>query len=116
MVTDTFSTWQNKVNAFPYKNTDRFSIIDPNNPENDISGGSSNTARIVQIFSDAHRRLHDRMEALANMTDRKNASILEVILAGNYSSFRLQREHLKKLHDRGLDYEALEHGHRQPKW
>ncbi|KAH8899849.1 hypothetical protein GQ53DRAFT_634353 [Thozetella sp. PMI_491] len=109
---------KNQVTAFPYKDTTRLSIIDPNNPENDIAGGSSNAARVMQAFSDAHRLLHERMEALAAMSpsSRKGASILQVILAGNYSSFRLQREHLQKLFDRGLDYEAREAPPRQPRW
>ena len=80
------------------------SIIDPNNSSNDISGGSSNTATIVSLFSEAHRDLRERMVTLAkaDKAARQGASILEVIFAGNYSTFRLQREHLAKLDERGL--------------
>ncbi|KAH8808535.1 hypothetical protein F5884DRAFT_374546 [Xylogone sp. PMI_703] len=80
-------------------NIERISIIDPNNPLNDISGGSSNTARIRKCFSDAFRALQKTMAALQFSNDRKNASILRCILGGNYESFRLQREHLAHVHE-----------------
>jgi hypothetical protein len=38
----------------------------------------------------------------ADKASRQGASILEVIFAGNYCTFRLQREHLLKLDERGL--------------
>jgi non-canonical poly(A) RNA polymerase PAPD5/7 len=98
------------VTAFPYNSLDRLSIIDPNNAENDIAGGSKNFSGIVDAFADAHQLLRARMLALRDMPDRHGASILEVILAGNYSSFRLQREHLQKLADRGLNYESQSQG------
>ncbi|KAK3950281.1 hypothetical protein QBC32DRAFT_18854 [Pseudoneurospora amorphoporcata] len=88
---------KHKINTFAYKNYDRFSIIDPNNSENDIAGGSSNTPTIAALFKQAYELLAERMAQLAHSSDRRNASILEVILAGNYSSFRNQRAHLEKL-------------------
>lgn len=88
---------KHKISTFAYKNYDRFSIIDPNNSENDIAGGSSNTPTIVALFKQAHELLRQRMVQLAQSSDRRNASILEVIMAGNYSSFRNQRAHLEKL-------------------
>jgi non-canonical poly(A) RNA polymerase PAPD5/7 len=80
------------------------SIIDPNNPANDIAAGSSNISRIVSAFSDAHRELRARMAYLGAASDRekKNASILEVIFAGNYSSFRLHRDHYAKIARQGI--------------
>ncbi|KAK0628771.1 hypothetical protein B0T17DRAFT_588797 [Bombardia bombarda] len=92
---------KNKVNSFAYKNYNRLSIIDPNNPENDIAGGSSNITTIVEVFSEAHSLLGKRMAELAQSPNRQNASILEVVFAGNYSSFRYQRAHLNKLADSG---------------
>ncbi|KAK3942624.1 hypothetical protein QBC46DRAFT_69321 [Diplogelasinospora grovesii] len=91
---------KNKIVTFAYKNYDRLSIIDPNNPENDISGGSNNTSTILTLFSEAHRLLSKRLAELAQSRNRRNASILEVILAGNYSSFQSQREHLQRLSER----------------
>ncbi|EGO54262.1 hypothetical protein NEUTE1DRAFT_124553 [Neurospora tetrasperma FGSC 2508] len=88
---------KHKISTFAYKNYDRFSIIDPNNSENDIAGGSSNTGTIVALFKQAYELLAERMAQLAQSPDRRNASILEVILAGNYSTFRNQRAHLEKL-------------------
>ncbi|KAJ9142376.1 Poly(A) RNA polymerase protein 2 [Pleurostoma richardsiae] len=54
-----------QVTTFAYKNPDRLSIIDPNNPENDIAGGSSNTERIMRYFSEAFGMLRQRMTTLA---------------------------------------------------
>ncbi|OHW96100.1 DNA polymerase sigma subunit [Colletotrichum incanum] len=90
-----------RVREVVYKNTDRISVIDPNNPANDISGGSSNAGRILEEFSVAHKMLKKRMNELAQQGSRarRSASILETIYAGNYSSFRLQRAHLRKLYD-----------------
>lgn len=82
-----------------YKNRDRLSIIDPNNDTNDIAGGSSNTETILYEFSDAHRLLRQRMSLIARgeYEGPSPPSILEVILAGNYSTFRQQRLHLRRL-------------------
>jgi len=92
---------QKKVRALGYPNPDRLSIIDPNDPKNDIAGGSKNIAAIVRVFSEAHKALQKRMAELAGAPDsvRRRASILGVILEGNYSSFRTQRAHLQKLYD-----------------
>ncbi|KAF9873300.1 hypothetical protein CkaCkLH20_09113 [Colletotrichum karsti] len=83
-----------------YKNRDRISVIDPNNPANDISGGSSNASRILEEFSYAYHMLQNRIRELSHPSSRSKRvpSILEPIYAGNYSSFRSQRSHLQKLH------------------
>ncbi|KAI9803271.1 MAG: hypothetical protein M1825_002062 [Sarcosagium campestre] len=84
----------------PYKlkNHDRLSIIDPNKPENDISGGSSNVRTVLRSFSHAYDQLRDNMARISRLDipDRQNESILGVILAGDYSSFDLQRSHLRR--------------------
>ena len=84
------------------KNIDRISIIDPNNPANDISGGSSNTATILNCFSQAYRDLQHRMGDLNSRVPaaRRKESILGDILAGNYTSFKLQREHLSHVFEK----------------
>lgn len=51
------------------------------------------------MFSKAHRALADRMAALA-AKPQANGSILSVILEGNYSTFRIQRDYLEKLYRR----------------
>lgn len=91
---------QNDVSTFSYKNKDRLSIIDPNNPGNDISGGSSNTPAILSRFHDAFNTLRDRMTTLARNPHRGN--ILEVILEGDYSSFQMQRDFLRHVHEQHI--------------
>ncbi|KAK1675832.1 hypothetical protein BDP55DRAFT_693893 [Colletotrichum godetiae] len=92
---------KHRVHDVVYKNFDRISVIDPNNPANDISGGSSNAGRILEEFSIAHQMLKKRMVQLGQAGTRADgpASILETIYAGNYSSFRHQRAHLRQLYD-----------------
>ncbi|KAK0709219.1 hypothetical protein B0T26DRAFT_399226 [Lasiosphaeria miniovina] len=90
---------KHKVSSVNYVNYDRLSIIDPNNPANDISGGSRNFYEIAAQFSRAHSLLIDRMEQLDGMSaeERQGQTILGVILGGNYSTFRWQRAHLERL-------------------
>jgi non-canonical poly(A) RNA polymerase PAPD5/7 len=82
--------------------SEKFSIIDPNNPENDIAGGSSNTRIIRECFYDAYERLQERIGSLQQSASahRRNQSILGCILAGNYSSFDRQRQHLAHVHEK----------------
>lgn len=80
---------------------DRLSIIDPNNASNDVAGGSSNIEAVVYEFRLAHKMIKQRMADLAQGRAKNDkASILEAILAGNYRSFRLQRAHLRRLHEK----------------
>ncbi|RDW71763.1 hypothetical protein BP5796_07797 [Coleophoma crateriformis] len=85
-----------------YRNVNavKFSIIDPNRSDNDIAGGSSNTATIIKTFSQAYDQLQARMGQLQYAKDPHCQSILEPILAGNYRSFELQRDHLAHIHDK----------------
>lgn len=80
-------------------NLERFSIIDPNNSTNDISGGSHNTFAIRKAFSQAFDDLRKRMSDLSakSIAERRGQSILGVILGGDYSSFAVQRIHLEKI-------------------
>ncbi|KAL1843112.1 hypothetical protein VTJ49DRAFT_3059 [Mycothermus thermophilus] len=88
---------KNQVTAIAYKNFDRLSIIDPNNPANDIAGGSSNTPTIMSLFAGAHKALTERMAQLAKDPNRGGQSILGIILGGNYTSFETQRNYLELL-------------------
>ncbi|KJR87688.1 DNA polymerase sigma subunit [Sporothrix schenckii 1099-18] len=98
---------KSKVRHFVYKNPDRLSIIDPNNPENDISGGSKNTSAIMRAFSDAFDSLQKRMMDLAKLPAdaRAGQSILSVVLEGDYSTYRAQREYLRELYTRQYNHE-----------
>jgi non-canonical poly(A) RNA polymerase PAPD5/7 len=78
----------------------KFSILDPNNPENDIAGGSSNTAAIRDFFSQAYNDLQTRMGELQYSYIRKNECLLGCILAGNYKTFKMQRDHLQHIYDK----------------
>ncbi|ROW08385.1 hypothetical protein VMCG_03093 [Cytospora schulzeri] len=93
---------KNQVTTFTYKNPGRLSIIDPNNPGNDISGGSMNYQQIVASFSQAYKLLQERMSRIAKGESFK--SILEVILGGNYSTFREQRNYLRSVHENRFGY------------
>lgn len=74
----------------------KISIIDPNNPANDIAGGSSNYGQIVACFSKAHELLKERLQRIA--AGEKFDSILDVVFGGNYVPFQDQRDYLHKLH------------------
>ncbi|KAF4591361.1 hypothetical protein GQ602_001660 [Ophiocordyceps camponoti-floridani] len=91
---------KSEVKRLTYKNPNRLSIIDPNNPSNDISGGSSNTTAILARFNDASVELRERMTEVSQQADK--GSILGVILEGNYSSFKTQRQYLKQVHEEKL--------------
>ncbi len=71
---------------------DRLAIIDPNKPDNDISGGSKNVMQIFQRFARAHH------EILKAMKSSNRASLLDWSLGGNYASFVWQRDHLRNLY------------------
>lgn len=93
---------QNQVTTFTYRNPDRLSIIDPNNPANDISGGSQNYPQIKACFAEAHKLLQERIERIAR--GEIHNSILEIILGGNYAMFREQRNYLRKVHRKVFGY------------
>ncbi|KAF3491124.1 Poly(A) RNA polymerase cid14 [Arthroderma uncinatum] len=72
----------------------RLSIIDPNNPDNDISGGTKEIPRIFQAFSDAHNSIKENIYA-ASCRPQNTSSLLGSIIAANYDSFLEQRKHLR---------------------
>lgn len=85
---------QRRSNGSTYKayKSDRLAIMDPNRPENDISGGSRNVMLIFKHFAQA------RQEILEAMSDVKHISLLDCMLGGNYDSFTWQRMRLKELY------------------
>jgi non-canonical poly(A) RNA polymerase PAPD5/7 len=66
--------------------------MDPNDPDNDISGGSRNVGLILDRFSRAHSEL---MKAMKSPT---RLSLLDWMLGGDYETFRYQRSHLQELY------------------
>ncbi|KAI4256610.1 MAG: hypothetical protein L6R42_006115 [Xanthoria sp. 1 TBL-2021] len=74
------------------KQLPKLAILDPNKPDNDISGGSKNVGRIFDLFSQAY---NETMEAM-----KSNAfSLLGWALGGNYRNFTIQRERLRGLYE-----------------
>ncbi|KAL2828754.1 topoisomerase family protein Trf4 [Aspergillus cavernicola] len=76
-------------------NNARLSIEDPNNPDNDISGGTREIALIFKSFSQAYRLLKERMVSMA-MSGRTNGSILGTIIAANFDEYTELRWQLRE--------------------
>ncbi|KAI1175655.1 hypothetical protein F4777DRAFT_549448 [Nemania sp. FL0916] len=96
-----------KASTVVYRNLDRLSIIDPNNPENDISGGSSEFWRVKTCFAQAYDNLQKGMMRLAQdppagSSDWKVNTLLYPLIAGNYSQFQDMRKWLQKLDSEGI--------------
>lgn len=79
------------------QNPKRLTIIDPNNPRNDISGGTSQIETVLHLFKQAHTAVQTRLNQHESGQDVE-ASILECILGGDYTSFMHQRQRLSRLH------------------
>ena len=81
------TNWMNKM--------DRLYIIDPNNPQNDISGGSSNVTLVFEMFAEARAQILVAMRS-------PQGSMLGSLLGGKYSRYTIPRERFRRLH-RKLD-------------
>ena len=79
------------------QNKDRLTIIDPNNPDNDISGGSHKIDTVFGRFRTAYTDLSRYMDQLYR-GHISTGSILECILGGNYQPVESQRERLRHLY------------------
>ncbi|KAJ4349786.1 uncharacterized protein N0V89_008404 [Didymosphaeria variabile] len=75
---------------------DRLSIQDPNDAENNISGGSYKADKCMELFSWAHRILVERMDTI-HMSTVRDLSILEAVLGGDYSTYQQQRERMRNV-------------------
>ncbi|KAL5438167.1 hypothetical protein PMIN07_006397 [Paraphaeosphaeria minitans] len=75
---------------------DRMSIQDPNDPRNNISGGSYKADKCLELFSWAHRVLVERMDTI-HMRTFHEISILESVLGGDYSLYLKQRERMRNI-------------------
>ncbi|KAK2788577.1 hypothetical protein FQN53_003428 [Emmonsiellopsis sp. PD_33] len=75
----------------------RLAIMDPNNPDNDISGGTKEIPLIFRSFADAYRVLHQNLVQGAFSPARRPNSLLASIIGGNYEPYHEQREHLSSL-------------------
>lgn len=86
----------------------RLAIEDPNNPSNDISGGSKEVSLIFECFSAAYEALKERAVSLAKSsvppTDR-DAHFLSAIIPGCYDAYIQQRAHLRALFEQEPQFE-----------
>ena len=85
-------------------------IIDPNNYDNDISGGSALIVQIFNCFADAFRELNICMSDAEDRhrTNGDVISILERIWGGNYELFEAQRARLRNVWQNMARYAATD--------
>ncbi|KAJ5782769.1 hypothetical protein N7457_004543 [Penicillium paradoxum] len=79
-----------------FGNPDRLTIEDPNNRDNDISGGTKEIQLIFRTFSKAFDTLKNRMEYLA-LVQGPNKSILGPIIGANFDEYLEQRFQLRQV-------------------
>ncbi|KAI2602109.1 hypothetical protein GGR54DRAFT_625737 [Hypoxylon sp. NC1633] len=92
------------VSNLVYRNMDRFSIIDPNNPENDIAGGSKHARYIVKHFRWAFQLLTTRIIDLTwgGGDEEYGNELIGPLFAGFYDDIDAHRKQIKQLAARGL--------------
>ncbi|KGO64375.1 PAP/25A-associated [Penicillium italicum] len=88
---------------------DRLTIEDPNNTNNDISGGTRAIDLILRTFASAHTTLKNRMEHLA-LVRGPDKSILGPIIAANFEKYTEQHNQLRRV----FMTESRFAGHRVP--
>lgn len=76
---------------------DRIAIVDPNNSDNDVSGGSKDVVLIFSLFAKAHSQLLSAMRA------KSRPSLLDWMVGGSYQEALFQRDHLRRLYDASRD-------------
>ncbi|KAK4495688.1 hypothetical protein PRZ48_012956 [Zasmidium cellare] len=77
-------------------NRERLTIIDPNNPKNDISGGSRRVGEVFASFRKALAAIQGQMNNI-RLGKAESSSILGCLLAGDYTSFEEQRAVLDRI-------------------
>ncbi|KAJ5088261.1 hypothetical protein N7456_011877 [Penicillium angulare] len=77
---------------------ERLMIEDPNNPSNDISGGTKEIPLIFRAFSDAYRALKNRLDA-SSRTPSTHSSLLEAIISANFDEYVEQRYQLREVYE-----------------
>lgn len=77
-------------------NGPRLSIEDPNNPDNDISGGTREIGLVFKSFAEAFRLLKDRMLSAATSGETAE-SILGTIIAANFDEYTELRWQLREV-------------------
>lgn len=87
---------QRVYGVYKANNGPRLSIEDPNNPDNDISGGTREIALIFKSFAEAFRLLKDRLVSAA-ISGKTNESILGAIIAANFDEYTELRWQLREV-------------------
>ncbi|KAL4808470.1 hypothetical protein BDV18DRAFT_100276 [Aspergillus unguis] len=84
--------------VYKANNGPRLSIEDPNNPDNDISGGTREIGLVFKSFADAFKLIKERLLSSA-MSGNTNESILGTIIAANFDEYTELRWQLRELFD-----------------
>jgi len=80
---------------------DRLMIIDPNRPDNNITGGSNQITRIIDLFSRTHEMLMARLDDSADPRHKGNDfSFLEELIGGNFAAYQDQRRRLHRVYNK----------------
>lgn len=81
---------------------DRLVILDPNRPDNNITGGSSEYPRISGLFSRVYDSISDRLDEFADRSpDDEQFSFLTDVIGGDFSAYTSQRAALSSVYNRG---------------
>ena len=81
---------------FNKEKKNRLTIIDPNRPENNISGGTHLIEKILDSFAQAFNVLQHRLAAYES--GDTNVSFLEDLVGGNFTSYEAQRKQLRGIY------------------
>ncbi|KAJ5915473.1 topoisomerase family protein TRF4 [Penicillium verhagenii] len=92
-----------------FGNPDRLMIEDPNNPSNDISGGTKEIPLIFRAFKDAHRSLKRALE-----TYKPYNSMLKDIIGANFDEYDEQRYQLREFFEQAPQFARHRKGSSPP--
>lgn len=82
---------------------ERLVILDPNRPDNNITGGSSEYRRISGLFSRTYDSITARLDDFASRDqDDGRFSFLADVIGGDFSAYESQRAALLKTYNRDL--------------
>jgi len=76
-------------------------IIDPNRPDNNISGGSHEIRRILAVYSKAHDTLLQKLDEFADRDTNGTAfSFIGDLVGGNFTAYNVSRQALHTAYQR----------------
>ncbi|RMZ86887.1 hypothetical protein DV736_g5889, partial [Chaetothyriales sp. CBS 134916] len=88
-----------KPHLFNNEKRNRLAIIDPNRPENNVSGGSNLIDQVFALFSTAHDILSDHLSAFpVSGADKASFSFLKDLVGGDFTAYDKQRKALQSLY------------------